>query len=155
MLLMRRYDAAAEMAQGALDLEPNHSMAMFHLIQARVEQGRNEEAIQVAERAVQLAPEWLVALAFLALAYSQGGRTDDARRIVQQMHTLAEQGHPNATALACGHLAIGDRDGCFKWLDRAIEQRELIIVTLKSWSLFDCLHTDPRYPALLRRMNLD
>jgi len=155
LLLIRRYDAAAEMAQGALDLEPNHTMAMFHLIQARMEQGRNEEAIQVAERAVQLAPQWLVALTFLALAYSRGDRPNDARRIVQQMHTLAEHAHANATALAGGRLSIGDVDGGFEWLNRAIEQREPIITTLKSWSVFDCLHADPRYPVLLRQMNLD
>jgi Flp pilus assembly protein TadD len=60
---MRRYDAAA-MAKGALDLEPNHSMVMFHVIHARIEQGRNEEATEVAERAVRLSPQWLVALTF-------------------------------------------------------------------------------------------
>jgi hypothetical protein len=78
LLLLRRYDAVAEIAQGTLDLEPNHTMSMFHLIHARIEQGRNEEAIQVAEQAAQLAPQWLVALTFLAFAYARGGRMDDA-----------------------------------------------------------------------------
>jgi catechol 2,3-dioxygenase-like lactoylglutathione lyase family enzyme len=51
----------------------------------------------------------------------------------------------------CAYLAVGDYDQCFDWLNRAIDQREPIIVTLKSWSLFDPLHADTRYPALLRR----
>jgi hypothetical protein len=52
-------------------------------------------------------------------------------------------------------MAIGDLDGCFDWLNRAIDQREPIITTLKNWPAFDSLHGDPRYHPLLRRMNLD
>src|SRR5579863_7472370 len=113
---MRRYDAAAEMAESALSLEPNHTMAMFHLINARIQQGRTKEAIEVAQHATQLFSEWLVPLAYLALAYSQAGRLDDARRTLEQMHTLAQHGYAHATPLAGGHLYMGDLDGCFEWL---------------------------------------
>jgi Flp pilus assembly protein TadD len=155
LLLLRRWDAAAEMAQRALGLEPDHTMAMFPLVHARIEQRRNAEAIQTAERAVQLSPQWPVALAFAAYAYSAANRIEDARRVLQEMLALAGKGHANATALACGHLSVGDLNGCFEWLNRAIDQREPIITILKNWSTFDPLHADPRYPALLRRMNLD
>jgi TolB-like protein/predicted Ser/Thr protein kinase len=154
-LLLRRWDAAAETAQRALDLESDHTMAMFHLVHARIEQGRNAEAIQTAERAVQLSPQWLVSLAFAAHAYSAGNRIGDARRVLQEMLALAGKGYANATALATGHFSVGDLNGCFEWLNRAIDQREPIITILKNWSTFDPLHADPRYPALLRRMNLD
>jgi serine/threonine-protein kinase len=155
LLLLRRYDVAAEMAQGALDLEPNHTMAMFQLTHARIEQGRTAEAVQVAERAVELAPQWLVTLAYLALAYSRANRLEDARRVLRQMHSLTGQLHSNATALAGTYLGVGDLDGCFEWLNRAVDQREPIMTTMKNWSLFDPLHADPRFPVLLRRMNLD
>jgi Flp pilus assembly protein TadD len=155
LFLLRRYDETAKVAQQALDLAPNHIMAMFQLIGARTEQGRTDEAIRVAEHAVKLSPQWLVCLTYLALAYARGNRLDEARRVLAEMHVVAGQGHTNATAFACGYLAIGDFDRCFDWLNRAIDQREPIIVTLKNWSLFDPLHPDPRYPALLRRMNLE
>ena len=45
------------------------------------------------------------------------------------MHALAAQGHANATALASGHLDAGHLDGCFEWLNRAVDQREPIITT--------------------------
>jgi hypothetical protein len=49
---------------------------------------------------------------------------------------------------------LGNLDEAFRWADRAIEQRDPQVLGLKSTPLFENLRSDPRYPALLRRMNL-
>jgi hypothetical protein len=48
----------------------------------------------------------------------------------------------------------GNLDAAFRWADRAIEQRDQQVLGLESTPMFENLRSDPRYPALLRRMNL-
>jgi hypothetical protein len=40
-------------------------------------------------------------------------------------------------------------------MDRAIEERDPIIVPIKSYPFFDPIRSDPRFAALLRKMKLD
>jgi hypothetical protein len=48
----------------------------------------------------------------------------------------------------------GEKDQAFTWLDRAFVQHDGELVALKLDMLMASLRTDPRYGALLRRMNL-
>jgi len=59
-----------------------------------------------------------------------------------------------ASAMLWAHLGMGDMDQAFKWMEKGVEERDLIIVCqLKLDSLFP-LHGHPRCQALLRKMNL-
>jgi tetratricopeptide (TPR) repeat protein len=108
LLMMCRYEACAEMALQALDLEPNHGFAMFHLVMARLAQKRYEEAVELAERAVATNGRWLISLAHLGVAYATAGRTADARLVLGEMHELADGSHAHAAPVAAVHLALGE-----------------------------------------------
>ena len=56
--------------------------------------------------------------------------------------------------LAILYLDLGDRDHAFEWLTKGVEHHSAHIDTLKVNPLFDSLRHDPRYTALLRKMNL-
>jgi eukaryotic-like serine/threonine-protein kinase len=155
LLLMRRYEACAEMAEQALELEPNHSLALFALAGARLEQQRYEEALAVAQRAMQIDGRWLVSLTYLGYAYARAGRTAEARQVLGEMHERAKESRANATAFSGLYVALGEVDTAIDWVERAIEQQEPIITTLKIWPVFDPIRSHPRYPSLLRKLNLD
>jgi eukaryotic-like serine/threonine-protein kinase len=152
--LMRKYGAAEESARRALDIDPNYLLGLFQLADARRMQGRLEEAIAIAERAAALHGRWFVTLAYLAIGHADAGHTEEVRRLLAEMHQLGGRIHVNASAMAGVYVAQGDLDSGAEWVDRAIEQREPIITTLKYWPIFDRLRSHPRYPALLRKMNL-
>ena len=48
----------------------------------------------------------------------------------------------------------GEKDQAFMWLDRAYGQRDGGLIGLKTDWLLASLRSDPRYGALLRKMNL-
>jgi hypothetical protein len=48
----------------------------------------------------------------------------------------------------------GDRSHAFEWLDAAYAQNDGGLTILKIDPLLDKLHGDPRFAALLRKMNL-
>ena len=155
LLMMRRYEECAEMAEQALDLDPNHSMAIFHLLMVRIEQKRYEEAVELAERVVRLDGRWLVSLAHLGVAYAKSGRTADARRVLGEMHELATGRDGDASAFAAVYVALGEIDAAVEWVEKAIDHWEPIITTLKVWPVWDPIRSHPRYPALLRKLNLE
>jgi tetratricopeptide (TPR) repeat protein len=47
----------------------------------------------------------------------------------------------------------GERDEAFEWLDRAYRQTDGGLVSLKTDPLLASLHSDPRFPAMLRKLN--
>jgi tetratricopeptide (TPR) repeat protein len=154
LLLMRRYDASAEMAKQALELDPNNCLTMYTLLQARVGQARHEEAILVAQRAVQVDGRWLVSLMYLAIAYAAASQSASARQVLGEMHQLASLVHTNATAFAAVYAALGEIDTAAEWVEKAIDQRAPLITTLKTWPIFDSIRFHPRYATLLQKLNL-
>ncbi|HEY8669106.1 MAG TPA: protein kinase [Tepidisphaeraceae bacterium] len=153
LFLMRDYEASAAMAQQALDLEPNHNLALLQLVRVRLAQNRFEEAITLAEQTADR--KWLVSLAHLVAAYQAAGRSTDAQTCLAEMHALAAQlGYVHATPFATTYAALGEVEPAMEWVEKAIELREPMITLLKTWPVFDPLRSHPRYPAMLEMMNL-
>jgi hypothetical protein len=51
---------------------------------------------------------------------------------------------------------LGDVDQAFEWLEKGVDQRDVVVVTgLKSDPRYIALRGHPRYQALLRKMNLE
>ena len=48
----------------------------------------------------------------------------------------------------------GEKDKAFEWLERAYQQRDGGLSEIKVDLLLDHLHADPRFNALLKKMNL-
>jgi len=46
------------------------------------------------------------------------------------------------------HLALGDKDGAFLWLERGIEERDQTVLGLKVGPEWDPIRSDPRYHVL-------
>jgi tetratricopeptide (TPR) repeat protein len=108
--------------------------------------GDYDEAIAHLERAVALSTGGDAPWSQLATAYAMAGRRDEARRL------LGKEESPTTTAHV--HAALGEKDEAFAFLEEAFETRDFRLVWLKSEPAVDSLRSDPRFPDLLRRLNL-
>jgi hypothetical protein len=52
-------------------------------------------------------------------------------------------------------VGLGDRDATLECLERAYRERWSDVVWIKSAPVYDWLRSDPRFQALLRKMNLN
>lgn len=52
-------------------------------------------------------------------------------------------------------LALGQVDRAFRWLERAADDREPLVIYLAVDPLYEPLRADPRFAALLRRLGLE
>ena len=90
------------------------------------------------------------------MLYGMAGRTDEARHVLEQMDQLAARGgHVSPVFRAMVLVGINDFDGAFASLERAVEGRDPHILHLPGKPVYDRLRGDPRFAALLRKMNLN
>jgi hypothetical protein len=60
----------------------------------------------------------------------------------------------NAFDIAVVYASRGAIDQAFEWFDRAYRQRESSLLTIKVEPLLKNVQADPRFSALLRKLNL-
>jgi serine/threonine protein kinase/Tfp pilus assembly protein PilF len=143
-----RWDEAEGAARTALVLGPNAILRHFNLARALLFQGKKEEALGE----VQLEKKESWRLMGLALVYHALGRHSESDR------ALAEYAEKNAShsamQIAEVHAYRGHANVAFAWLNRAYAQHDPGIADLKDDPWLEGIRDDPRYAALLSRMNL-
>ena len=79
---------------------------------------------------------------------------DLARQLLAACERTSAREYISPGSMACVYAALGDRDGAFRTLDRAFEERDGMLAYAKIFPAFATLRSDPRFTALLRRLNL-
>ena len=141
-----RYEEALPHLLRAVELEPRGLGANVRLGDLYVQLGRYDEAIATYERAREVDPNGRNFQAAVARVYALMGRHREARQMVSGLKA-------NPYIIAGVYAALRDKDEAFRILEKAVEEHQLI-TPLKVEPPLESLHSDPRWKALLRRMNL-
>jgi tetratricopeptide (TPR) repeat protein len=112
-----------------------------------------EEAVAALRRSFEVSPV-ASTLTWLGLALAQSGNVTESRALLRRLHAMAEHGYVPATCFAWTHFGLGEIDEAFAWMNRAIEQFDPMMGAIKSYPFLDPIRSDPRFVALLRKMNL-
>jgi hypothetical protein len=94
-------------------------------------------------------------MGWLGLTLGLGGKASEARSLLERLHANASQAYVPPTSFAWIHLGLGETDAAFEWLDRAVDECDQFMMPIKSYEFFDPIRSDPRFVALLRKMNLE
>jgi TolB-like protein/DNA-binding winged helix-turn-helix (wHTH) protein len=133
----------------ALDLNPALPDAHAAIGQLMLLQGEDPAAAlaEIGREPDASSREWS-----LPFAYHVLGRTLDANAALAEM----EQKHAGdqAYGIAELHAYRGEDDQAFAWLERAYRQRDSSLSDIKFDPSLNNLRGDPRYTALLHKMNL-
>jgi tetratricopeptide (TPR) repeat protein len=112
-----------------------------------------DESIAELQTAVALAPTPR-SRSLLGWAYARSGNTAEALKILSELQQTPEREYVPPWAIAYIYTGLGDRERAIEWLEKAYQERSTSEVFLKAHAGFDSLRSDPRFTALLRRMNL-
>ena len=74
-------------------------------------------------------------------------------RSFQELAARAKQRYVPSYQVALVHAGLGDKDRAFASLEKAFEERSTLLTYLKMDPRFDSLRGDPRFRAMLRRLN--
>jgi tetratricopeptide (TPR) repeat protein len=110
-----------------------------------------EEAIAAYERGVDLEPEDLQFKGELALVYAAAGQKAQAQRLLEELKEKARREYVTPVALALAHMAVGDLDATFTWLDK-LEEHSPKLIWINTNASFDPLRGDPRFHELRRKI---
>ena len=149
----RRYADAAEQYRSVLELDPSFGFALRSLGRLYIRQGRFNDGIQELLAACKVMEGDPMTSGELAQGYALSGQRAKAITILQTLLTRSVDGRPPALAISKIYFALGDKGRGFYWLKKSVDEHELTL-DLKAEPLYDVIRSDPRFSALLRRMNL-
>jgi tetratricopeptide (TPR) repeat protein len=149
-----QYDLAIEQQRNALELDPNFHMSHIILCQSLTAIGKFDEAVSAIETAAQFLGFIPMVTAERGDVYARAGRIGDARKVLDELQKLALRTNVPAPAFAIVYLGLGEIDTAFDWLDKAVEERNAVIIQIIANPLYERLRSHPRYHALMRKMNL-
>jgi TolB-like protein/tetratricopeptide (TPR) repeat protein len=141
-----RFDEARAMLKRSLEISPGNPSAQEEVPVLDLVSGNAAAALEGFRKLA--GPSRLVGVA--AAAHTLG-REEESRAALAEL----ERDHGDEPFLiASVHAWRGDRDGAFRWLDRAFRDHDLRLRNVKVTYLLQPVRGDPRYPELLKRMKL-
>jgi serine/threonine-protein kinase len=145
-----RIDDAVVEGQRTLELDPNYFYLDSVLAAAYREKGNFDEAIGLYTKAQEATH---LPSGGLAITYTRMGRQMEARNILAQLVRAREKRYVSAPLIAAVAVALGDKENAFRWLETAYEEHSGILQWIAFLPEFRALHSDARFPQLLRRIN--
>jgi TolB-like protein/DNA-binding winged helix-turn-helix (wHTH) protein len=139
-------DRAAADGKKALELNPDVWPGPILLSKIYVMQGRPQDALPE----IGLVRDNPTRAYLYAIAYHELGRKQESDSTLNEAIARYPR---NAYQIASVYAFRNQPNEAFEWLDRAYAQRNAGLIETKSDPLLKNLHHDPRYAALLKKLN--
>ena len=150
--MQQDYEHSIDQLSLTVQLDPRFWLSRTWLGVSYAERGRFQEALAEFETALSISDE-LVTKAWLAYTYARMGNGADARALLEELRDLSRQKYVPPIFAAWIYAGLGDRDGVFQQLEKAYEDRAPNLIYLKSEPPFQEFRSDPRFQALVKKMN--
>jgi len=142
-------DDAISEGQRTLQLDPNYFYLDSDLAAAYREKGNFPEAIALYTKAQEATH---LPSSGLAITYARMDRQMEARNILAQLLQEREKRYVSAPLIAAAYVAFSEKEEAFRWLERAFAEHSAILQWIAFLPEFRPLHSDARFPHLLRRI---
>ena len=152
--IARRFDAALGQMLKSVEMEPENLMHRVMLADAYAYAGRTEEAVKECDRVLADARNVPMMRLAAATTYAKLGKIAEARSILDEFEKAWKPGSALSVYVAVVHARLGEKDAAFEWLEKAYRDHVGLIIHLKSHPMFDELHGDPRFDAMVKRIGI-
>ena len=174
------FDKAITIARQVIVTDPLHVISHWQLGLTYYFARRFEEAIAAFSKALEVDPNFAEALRFRGLVWGYLGKFNEALKDINQALELTSgQGLANIDLLivkilmgkseevavainqknyldasdpAILYSLLNQPDQAIHWLEKAFQQRSVMLVSLKNFWVWDNLRSDPRFRAIYNRM---
>ena len=152
----RHYDEAFEVLKTVLKTNPYLASAHFYLGELYYKKSMLDEAILELDKAVELGGERPTHVAVLAKAYSNAGQKKRAKELFDSLKQRSNSEYISPMIFFYIHHFLGNEDHALKWVERACEERESLVVwarvhPVEEWRIPDT----PKFNAVLKKYGLD
>ncbi len=148
----RQYDQAIPQYEKAIKLSPDAGGFHLHLSDVYRQKGMYTEATTELQKATSSYYDDGIK-ARLGLIYAKSGNRGEALKIIYELEQTKVSGMEYY--IAGIYSLLGDKEQALTWLEKTLQQRDPHLNWVKVDTLFDSLHSDPRFSELLRRLRLN
>ncbi|MCM2316606.1 MAG: tetratricopeptide repeat-containing serine/threonine-protein kinase [Thermoanaerobaculia bacterium] len=150
LYLQGHQDQAIEATRGAVRQDPRSPLA-WHELSFQLEfAGKYDEAFDAYAKHLELLGQDPKLVEPLRQAWREGGE----RGFLERKLRMETESGDSPLLIARTKLRLGDREGALLLLEESLRRRERDLVYLSSSPVWNSLHGEPRFEALLERMGL-
>ena len=148
----RRYEDATAQIRKTLELDSNNAFAHSILGWCVIWKGSKTEATAEFQKATSLDDlPWYISSLGYACAVS--GDRAKAEQILQDLEELSKQRYVSPANRAAVYLGLGEKEKALDWLEKAYEDRDPIFWWIDGDQLYDSLRNEPRFQALVQKID--
>jgi TolB-like protein/Tfp pilus assembly protein PilF len=153
LFFARRYDEAIAQYKRTLVGNPNFAYAHVALGRAYGSKRMYSEAIGETRRALELNNSSSTK-GFLGLLLAKSGKRDEALKLLSELKQDSIQSYVPGDIFALIYIGLGDKSEALNWLEKHVSGHAETAAGLAVAPEFDELRDEPRFKAMLKRMNL-
>jgi len=142
-----RLTEAEDIMRTVLQLNPSYAGAHCNLGQVLLDRHKPDAALAIMNQETDQDLRWCMTDALWVL-----GRRVEADALLAE--AKAKYANTQADSLAESYARRNDKDEAFKWLNRAYDNRDPAVTTVRADPILRNLRGDPRFTELLRKMRL-
>jgi serine/threonine protein kinase/Tfp pilus assembly protein PilF len=154
-LMAGQKDLALVQLRKTLEMDQNFAATHLMLGFAHLQKGNMKEATEEMKKARELSAEAPTVVISFALVCAAAGRLEEADAILEELTARSQKQHASPFRMAEVYAVMGDLDKAFELLNKAYEEKDEWMTTIKISPNLAPFHSDPRYQALLKKMGLD
>jgi tetratricopeptide (TPR) repeat protein len=150
----RRFPEAIAASERVLALEPRRQDARFCIADSQARLGDLAAARATAATAVEALGDAEVAARLRALPPAEA-LAEVERWHLARAEAQSAGGYAPPFPFAIGHAKLGDAGGAARWLERARQEHDLVLLLVEVHPAFDAVRDDPRVRAVVRAAGLE
>jgi TolB-like protein/Tfp pilus assembly protein PilF len=151
----RQYDHAIKALNKTVEMDPDfiHTHGLLGLVY--LEKSMHEEALSEFQKEGTISKGIEpTAEIWIGIFYAKTGKVNKARKILEDLIKRSKQEFVSPYFIAILYFNLKEKDKGFSWLDKAYKENDSWLNFLKVDPGFDSVRSDPRFKALLKRMDL-
>jgi len=143
---------AAETLRRTIEMDANFPMLHLYLAYIYIKKNMYKEALAELKNEQKLKNGFLEP--HFGIVYDLMGQRDKAQKILHELVERSKREYISPYGLALLYFTLGDKDLGFSYLDKARETRDGWMAQIKIDFLLDRVRSDPRFKAILNKVNL-
>ena len=151
-----QFDRAIDASKRTIEMDPSVIYAHLVLGMGYLAKSMYEEALiefQKEREVSRGAHAW--AEMYTGMTYVQMGKPDEAQKVLDDLLERSKQEYVSPFFSAGLYFVLGENDEGFKLAYNAYKEHDTWLCWLKIAPELDSIRSDPRYTALLKKMNLE
>lgn len=149
-----QHEEAIEQLRDTIAMDPKFPLSHIVLGLTFGRKARFEEAISEFQQALTIAGPRPLWSGFLGQVFATAGKTEDAIEILHELRVSSAHRYVPPVAFSIVYAGLGKIDDAFHWLEKAVDERDGLLIYLKVGSAFDNLRSDHRFSGILTRVGL-